>query len=336
MQSFCIPLIYLCSIIIINRLIMAANLYGRYVWLVDTLKQYGKLTYEEINELWSESGLSYGNKDCLPKRTFHKHRDAIRDIFNIDIECENKGQYRYFIDNPEQLENDKLRSWLIDSYATLNQIKADSKLEGRIIYENIPSGNRWITIITKAMRKNKVLTITHHSFFKAGENTFEVEPYCLRVVNKRWYLIAKSPYYFELNRKNGIDNIYESFRTYALDRISEIRETDMTFEPDESFDIKEFFKGCCGIITSKENIEKVVIKAYYNFANYLRTLPLHESQVELESNDEYTLFEYHVKPTFDLYQLLLAQGDQLEVLEPESVRSKMLNFARNLMNYYDK
>ena len=315
---------------------MAANIYGKYVWLVDTLRQHKKLTYNEINQLWKESGLSYGENDCLPKRTFHKHRDTIRDIFNIDIECENKGKYRYYIDNPEELENDRLRSWLIDSYATLNQVQADSKLEGRIIYENIPSGNRWITAITKAMRNNKVLNITHHSFFRKDAKSFEVEPYHLKVVNKRWYLVARSPYYAELNKKNGTNNIYDDFRTYALDRISAISETDKTFELDTAFNINEFFKGCCGIITSKEDIVRVVIKAYYNFANYLRTLPLHESQKELESNDEYTLFEYHVKPTFDFYQLLLTQGNQIEVVEPESVRNRMLDTVKAMMNYYNK
>ena len=37
---------------------MAANLLGRYVWLMDILRRYKRLTFEEINELWQESGLS--------------------------------------------------------------------------------------------------------------------------------------------------------------------------------------------------------------------------------------------------------------------------------------
>lgn len=43
---------------------------------------------------------------------------------------------------------------------------------------------------------------------------------------------------------------------------------------------------------------------------------------------------YHLKPTFDFYQLVLAQGDQVEVLEPESVRNEMRNFAKNMLDYY--
>ena len=51
-------------------------------------------------------------------------------------------------------------------------------------------------------------------------------------------------------------------------------------------------------------------------------------------NHEAAVFEYRLKPTFDFYQLVLAQGDQVEVLEPQSVRDEMHNFARNMLNYY--
>lgn len=70
--------------------------------------------------------------------------------------------------------------------------------------------------------------------------------------------------------------------------------------------------------------------------DYLRTLPIHESQRELVElkEDEASYFELTVRPTFDLYQSLLAQADQIEVLEPASVRNEMRNFAKNLMSYY--
>ena len=102
----------------------------------------------------------------------------------------------------------------------------------------------------------------------------------------------------------------------------------------KDFDINHYFEGCCGVITSDEPIQRIVLLAYGGFADYLRTLPLHESQREIEGDDESTLFEYHLKPTFDFYQLVLAQGDQVEVLEPESVRDEMRNFAKNMLDYY--
>lgn len=314
---------------------MAANLFGRYVWLVDVIRRHTHLTYEEINELWQKSGLSYGDGDELPLRTFHNHRKAVKDIFDIYIECDTKNSYRYYIDEPERLGSNGLRNWLLDSYATLNQIQADKKLKGRILFEDIPSGHLWLTTITDAIRLNKVLCITHQGFGKPESNNFEIEPYYLKVVNRRWYVIARNPYYSERNKAKG-NKPEDVYRVYALDRIAQIEESDKFFHLNKKFNIDEYFVGCCGIIASDVAIERVVILAYGGFANYLRTLPLHSSQKELESDDESTFFEYHVKPTFDFYQLLLAQADQIEVVEPESVRSVMRNFAINIMSYYER
>ena len=193
---------------------MAANLFGRYVWLIDILRRYKRLTFQEINELWQESSLGYG--DELPLRTFHNHQKAIKDIFDVYIDCDRKDGYRYYIDEPERLEGNNLRSWLISSYATLNQIQADNKLEERIIFEDIPSGQTWLTSITEAMRRNHVLCITHQGFGKTEPSTFEIEPYCLKVVKRRWYVVARSPYYSQRNREKGIKPS-DVYLVYALD-----------------------------------------------------------------------------------------------------------------------
>lgn len=310
---------------------MAANLFGRYVWLMDILRRYKRLTFQEINELWQESGLGYGEE--LPLKTFHNHKKAIKDIFDVYIECDRKDGYRYYIDEPERIEGNNLRSWLISSYATLNQIQADNKLEDRIIFEEIPSGQTWLTCIADAMRRNHVLSITHQGFGKPEPSTFDIEPYFLKVVKRRWYVVARSPYYSERNKEQGVKPS-DVYLVYALDRISDIQDTGRTFKMKKNFDVHSYFEGCCGIITSNESSQKIVLRAYNGFADYLRTLPLHESQREIGSDDESTLFEYHLKPTFDFYQLVLAQGDQVEVLESESVRDEMRNFAQNILDFY--
>ena len=312
---------------------MKQNLLGRYVWLVDILLRYKRLTFNEINELWKESSLNYG--DELPLRTFHNHQKAIKDIFDIYIDCDKKDGYRYFIDEPERLTGNNFRSWLISSYATLNQIKADNRLEGRIIYENIPSGQTWLTTIADAMRRNRALTITHRGFGKPEPTTFDIEPYCLKVVKRRWYVVARSPYYSQLNRNKGRQPA-DVYRVYALDRITDIQENGATFRMNEDFDADRYFEGCCGVITDDEQPRRIVVKAYWGFADYLRTLPLHESQREMGSEDGATFFEYYVKPTYDFYQLLMAQGAQVEVVSPDDVREQMADYVMEMANYYKK
>jgi hypothetical protein len=125
--------------------------------------------------------------------------------------------------NPDELEGDGLRSWLVDSYATLNQIQADSKLNDRVVFEDIPSGHTWLTVFMQAMRENKVMLVTHQGFGKSDANTFEIEPYCLKVVKRRWYVIANNPYYEEKNRQHQGEADYTPHKeilSYGLDRIS--------------------------------------------------------------------------------------------------------------------
>lgn len=67
----------------------------------------------------------------------------------------------------------------------------------------------------------------------------------------------------------------------------------------KDFDMKEFYKGCTGIIPSDDPIEHVVLIAYGTASDYLRTLPLHKSQQEIGNNEESTTFSYDVKLTYD-------------------------------------
>lgn len=318
---------------------MASNIFGRYVWLIDTVRRHKRLTFEEINRLWIQCGLSYGKDDDLPLRTFHNHRKAIADIFNVYIECDVKNGYQYYIDDPDQLESDGLRSWLIDSYSVLNQVLADRKLEGRILFEDIPSGHQWLTLITKAMHNGHTLNITHQGFGKPDENSFEIEPYYLKVIKRRWYVLARSPYYSDRNKKrneedggNRPDDVY---LLYALDRVHDAEETDRKFKLNKDFDVEKYFEGCYGVITDKNiPIERIVLQSWYPHCEYLATLPLHQSQHEIARDDESITFELYVRPTFDFYQALLAQTDMVEVLEPEDVRQEMKRFAENMLNHY--
>ena len=46
----------------------------------------------------------------------------------------------------------------------------------------------------------------------------------------------------------------------------------------------------------------------------IRTLPLHHTQVEVERNDEFSIFEYRLCPSFDFQQKLLSMSDSVGVL----------------------
>ena len=47
------------------------------------------------------------------------------------------------------------------------------------------------------------------------------------------------------------------------------RDTDKTFTMNKDFDAAKYFEGCCGVITSDEPLQRIVVRAYDNFVDYL-------------------------------------------------------------------
>ena len=65
---------------------MVELLLKRYLWLIDTLKRGGEMTYDEIAAQWSKSSVN-DNGSELSKRTFYNYCQAVARHFGIDIEC---------------------------------------------------------------------------------------------------------------------------------------------------------------------------------------------------------------------------------------------------------
>ena len=87
---------------------MAKNLLNKYVWLVETIYKAKRISFEEINLRWLDNDMSEGKP--LSIRTFHKWRIMIEEMFGLIIENERGGQYRYYIQNADDLRNCSMRS----------------------------------------------------------------------------------------------------------------------------------------------------------------------------------------------------------------------------------
>ena len=91
------------------------NLVGKYVWLIETIYRAKRITFKEINERWRDNVEMSGGED-IPLRTFNNWRYAIQDMFGLFIENERCGDYRYYIENEEDISNNGLRSWIYSTY----------------------------------------------------------------------------------------------------------------------------------------------------------------------------------------------------------------------------
>ena len=300
---------------------MAKNYFKRYIWLIELLYRRGHASFGQISRAWASSPLNTLGDSRLPERTFFNHIAAIEDIFDIVIKC-NRTSGEYYIANTDDLEKDGIRSWLLQSISLNNLLEESTGMRDRILFEKVPSSQQWLTAIIDAMRAEKAIVLTYQSFRRDEPATFIAHPYCLKLFRQRWYMLARS----------------ENFKQpliYSLDRIKDIRPSDLNLKLPRRFNPEMYFDKLFGVIASDDEPEKVLLKVVADQVGYYESLPLHESQRKISSTDEYTIFEYHLAPTYDFEQELLGKGSLAEVLEPQWLREWMADEIEKMKSLYD-
>ena len=86
---------------------------------------------------------------------------------------------------------------------------------------------------------------------------------------------------------------YNAIRTYALERIQNLKITDKLFIYPKGFDPQSYFSTSFGITVDESyKIERIRIKTFGNKSKYIHALPLHASQQEVENTVEYSAVSY--------------------------------------------
>ncbi len=297
---------------------------NRYIWLVDTLIRAGQrgLTFEEINDKYRyNDSISNGGEYAL--RTFHDHRKVVEELFGIEIAC-NRSDNRYYIRDTDDIKSPGyFRKWLLETISLNNTIAANNRLRDRILLEEVPSTTPALIPLLAAMRENIMVNFQYHPFDKDVVNPYNnFQPWALKMYKRRWYIYGSVP--------------EKGMRIFSLDRISDVEPTGQIFRLPEDFDAEAVFFGTFGAYVSvKDEPQTILIKTDEWQAKYLRSLPLHKSQEEVERTPEYTIFSLFVKPTYDLKQEILTMNIHAEVLAPAAFRKEIQDNLSEMLNKYN-
>jgi predicted DNA-binding transcriptional regulator YafY len=260
----------------------------------------------------------------MARTTFYRHKCAIEDIFGILIDCDKKNGNKYFIGNKDVLHKDSVQNWMLSTLSVSNIVGESSSLYNRILLENIPSGDEKLHQVISAMKENRMVTIWYQRYTSASNTLFILAPYSVKLFQRRWYLLGKY---------EDSDNL----GTFSFDRMEEVEISDKKFKMPDDFDAAAYFSDSFGIVVDNHiKTERIVLRAYGNESCYLRDLPLHHSQREINATDEYTDFEIYLKLTDDFKAKLLSRGEWLEVLAPQSLAGEMVEWHQGAINRYKK
>ena len=92
------------------------NTLSKCLWLVNTIYEAKKISFKELNLKWKRN-ISLSDGNALSRTSFNRWKDLALDMFGIVVECDKGNSFKYYILNPEELENGKMQGWLLDNYA---------------------------------------------------------------------------------------------------------------------------------------------------------------------------------------------------------------------------
>ena len=293
----------------------------KYIWVVKTIHRAGRITLKELNEKW-RANVDLSRGEDLPRQTFDRWKSGILDLFGILIDCEQRGGYHYYIANPKELSEGKLRTWLLNTYGTAETLSSNLSIHDRILTENIPSSQDHLSTVLEAMKSNNMLHITFKAFTMKEPKRFLVEPYCVKMSAQRWYMLARN-------------TEHKNLRLYSLDRIEAVEISNTRFVLPDDFNAKDYFAEFFGIVLDESvPLQTIILRADKYHQNYMRTLPLHPTQREIFACDDYADFELKLRPTYDFYMKLMSFGNMIKVLERKTLQEEICKWLENTIEMY--
>lgn len=292
------------------------------LYLINLLERKGSLTLKEINDYYRYSSLYEGEE--ILARTFLRYKDYIDETFPCYIEFNQRtGKYELHRHKALYGEDDSLYDYLLSAYHIEGITELALKHRDKIVLTESPTGVENVQIILEAIDKNKGIECDYYSFnWKTTKHQLLI-PYFLRIWENRWYLAAEP------------DNHHHGISIFALERMDNIMLTQNKMFPTNKITAEDYFDGSFGINHSdNQKPEKLRIKVYGSQVDYVRALPIHESQEEVETNTDWSIFEYRLIPCYNFYQQLLWHREKLEVIEPLYVRDELKSIINKMLANY--
>jgi predicted DNA-binding transcriptional regulator YafY len=290
----------------------------RYRFIIHKLSSKAS-SFKEIQEyLRLQEELTEDNLTCSI-RTFQRDLKDIERIYDIVIKYDRSQKvYRIVHDGREQHSER-----LMETFDLYNAIKVSNNFGNHLLFENRKAlGTEFMHGLLHAIKSRREISFNYRSYYDDSISERWVQPVAIKEARHRWYLLSK----------DTKDNVFKSF---GLDRISDLEISNRKFEALNEYDPQEDYKYSFGIINgTNEKPEKVQLSFSPKEGRYVQSLPLHHSQKLLWENESETIFEYHLIPTYDFKMEILSYGDQVKVVKPESLKNDIIRQLQDSLKAY--
>ncbi|MCF0051636.1 WYL domain-containing protein [Dyadobacter sp. LJ53] len=184
------------------------------------------------------------------------------------------------------------------------------------------TGIERLGMLFQSILYKQVLCIQYQPFHNEEASELIIHPYYLKQYNNRWFLF-------------GLNSKYEKIFNLALDRIIAVREENILFIENTLCDFNEYFDDIVGVTRlEKSDVIEILLSFDLKTAPYILSKPLHGSQKVKSRTDQELVISIEVSPNYELESALLAFGEKVKVLEPESFRKLIAGRLKAAVSMY--
>ena len=262
------------------------------------------------------------------KAYFYKDRDFTIQTFGLKEE--DVQALLFYAKTLEQFKGIKIFEGIlvaiekvINRLNTANKIKSSISNRNILVTERVPlcKGIEFVEPIMKAIIENQKIAFDYAKFGDSNVKKRILSPILLKEDKNFWYVL-------------GISEDKNLLSTFALDRMSNLLVTNKYFNP-ISFDVVEYFKYSFGITVSKEDPIEIVLSFSKFQSNYVKALPIHESQKIIKEDKNELRISVLVKPSYEFYSKILSYGSKVKVISPKTIVSEIKKQIQSTYQRYN-
>lgn len=188
------------------------------------------------------------------------------------------------------------------------------------LIEYSPASETVFKSVLEGCLKQRCLNFTYYSPVREEKSLRTVDPYHLFNYMGTWHLVAYC------HMRKGI-------RDFALNRISEVKVLDDTFDISEDFDFKEYFQSSFGLYKGKAR-EMVTLRFSPLKSKWIKDQIWHRDQKAKFLKDGSFELSFPIADFSEIKMEVLKHGDMVEVIKPKNLRELIKNEAKNIAKIY--
>ncbi|MEN8120993.1 MAG: WYL domain-containing protein [Bacteroidota bacterium] len=291
----------------------------RYTLVIEKARTGQFPSFDEIKAYLNNHGFE------ISDRTIQRDIEQIRNGFGIEIKY-NRDKNGYFIDYENSINTESFFRFLeiVNTAELLTESLHESKGSLKFISFDTGGGLKGIENLKpllKAIKDKREISFNHFNFHTNNTSKYSLKPYLLKEYQNRWYVI-------------GLIGKLSEFRTFGIERIEDLDVKTQTFVPDDKLNPTEMFEKTIGLVYTSNNLQKVILSFTPSQGNYVKTLPLHNSQQILIDNESEFRVSLDIIPNYEFTQLILKHGNTVKVIEPKWLVDEIKDKLKQSLDQY--